>query len=126
MPGSTEYYPLQHIRPGGTPQESQPCTFAVKESGDNVLLTVTLKPDGTPFDLPFGEITAPEIPAGKNIFVRLEGRHLLFTFPVALTYGAHCKTIVMDYAGECFCAVSNTPEVHVGDLWKIPLGQIHN
>lgn len=112
--------PITAYRIGGAPQETQPCTFTVKESGDNVLVTVHLKPDGTPFDLPFSEIVAPELPAGKNIFVRLDGRHLLFTFPMALTYGTHCKTLVMDYADECFCAVSNTPEVQVGDLVKNP------
>ena len=114
--------PITAYQIGGVPQESQPCTFTVEDSGDDVLLTVRLKPDGTPFDLPFGEIIAPEIPAGKNIFVRLEGRHLLFTFPVALTYGERCNTIVMDYAGECFCAVSNSEEIHVGDLVENPFG----
>lgn len=114
--------PITAYRLGGAPQEKQPCMFSVREAGNNVQLTVHLKADGTPFDLPFCDIVAPELPAGKNIFVRLDGRHLLFAFPVALTYGACCNTIVMDYAGECICAVSNTPEIQVGDLVENPFG----
>lgn len=103
-----------------TPIANQPCTFTVEEQGENVLLTVHLTPDGTPFDLPFRDIVAPEIPAGKNIYVRLDGRHLLFAFPVALTYGESCKSIIMDYAGECVCAVSHRPDISVGDKTESP------
>ena len=112
--------PITAYGTGTAPAEGQPCSFSVEEQGDDVLLTVHLDPDKGPFDMPFSQITAPEILAGKNIFVRLDGRHLLFTFPLALTYGADCRSIIMDYSGECFCSVSNTPELAVGEIVESP------
>jgi hypothetical protein len=112
--------PIVAYSTGDAPAPGQPCSFTVEEQGDNVLLTVHLDPDKGPFDMPFGEIVAPAIPAGKNIYVRLDGRHLLFTFPLSLTYGKDCRSIITDYAGECFCSVSNTPDLKVGDLVESP------
>ncbi len=112
--------PIEAYRLGSEPAPNQPCTFTVVEQGENIQLTVHLPPTGTPFDLPFREIVAPQLPAGKNIFVRLEGRHLLFTFPISLTYGKTCRSIVMDYDQECFVSVSNTPELQVGDCIPNP------
>lgn len=111
---------IEAYQVGGDEKENQPCTFTLEEQGDDVLLTVHLKPEGGPFDMPFREIVAPEIPKGKNIFVRLDGRHLLFTFPLSLTYGDSCRSLVMDYAGECFVSLSNTPELQMGDLVENP------
>jgi hypothetical protein len=112
--------PITAYKRGTAPVPGQPCSFTVEEQGDNILLTVHLDPDKGPFDMPFAEIVAPELPAGKNIYVRLDGRHLLFTFPLSLTYGADCRSIIMDYDGECFCSVSNTPDLEVGDLVENP------
>lgn len=111
---------IEAYQVGGDEKENQPCTFTLEEQGDDVLLTVHLKPEGGPFDMPFREIVAPEIPKGKNIFVRLDGRHLLFTFPLSLNYGDSCRSLVMDYAGECFVSLSNTPELQMGDLVENP------
>jgi hypothetical protein len=111
-------------RQGAAPRPEQQVTFRVEEQGENILLTCVLVPDKTPFDLPFEEIVAPKLREGKNIYVRLEGRHLLFAFPVSLTYGETAKAIYMDYAGECFCSVSNTSEVAVGDLVENPFAEV--
>lgn len=115
---------ITSYRTGKAPAQKQPCTFQTVEHGDDILLTVCLRPHGTPFDMPFEDIIAPEILAGKNIFVRLAGRHLLFAFPVSLTYGQTCRSIVMDYAGECVVSVSNTPELTVGQLVTSPFSTI--
>ena len=112
--------PIEAYRTGPAPAEGQPCFFSLEEQGDDVLLTVHLDPDKGPFDMPFSEITAPEIPDGRNIYVRLDGRHLLFTFPLSLTYGTRCRSMIMDYSDECFCSVSNVPELSVGDLVASP------
>lgn len=112
--------PIEAYQVGGDPKGNQPCTFTVVEQGDDVQITVHLKPEGGPFDLPFREIVAPKLPKGKNIFVRLDGRHLLFTFPMSLSYGKDCRSMVMDYNGECFVSVSNTPELQRGDLIEDP------
>lgn len=112
--------PIVAYRIGKQPTDGQPCRFTVEAQGDNVLLTVHLEPDKGPFDMEFGDIVAPEIPKGKNIFVRLEGRHLLFAFPVSLTYGEHCRSICMDYSGQCICAVSNTTALEPGDTVENP------
>ena len=85
-----------------------------------MLLTVHLDPEKGPFDMPFDRIAAPEIPDGKNLYVRLDGRHLLFTFPVALTYGEKCRSIIMDYSGDCICAVSHRPDLAVGSRTENP------
>lgn len=113
--------PIVAYKTGGAPAENQPCTFTLEEFGDYVYLTVHLRPNSGPFDLYFGDIVAPEISPGKNIVVHLDGRHLLFTFPVALTYGKTCRSIIMDYDHECFVSVSNTPNLAVGDLLNQPL-----
>lgn len=112
--------PLKAYAVGSTPKEGQPVYFDVKEEGDNILITANLDPDKTPFDMPFDQIVAPEIPEGKNIYVRLNGRHLLFVFPLSLTYGDKAKAIFMDYADDCYCSVSNTSEVSVGDKVDCP------
>lgn len=112
--------PIIAYRTGSQENPNQPCSFTLDEQGENVCLTVHLKPEGGPFDMAFGDIVAPEIPEGKNIYVRLDGRHLLFTFPLALTYGETCRSLVMDYDGECFVSVSHTPELEVGDLVENP------
>ncbi len=118
--GFDRVLPITAYKTGNHPTPGQPCTFTLEERGNDVCLTVHLDPNGGPFNMPLDQITAPEIPAGKNIFVRLDGRHLLFTFPIALTYGTTCRSIVMDYDGECFVSVSNTPDLAVGDLIENP------
>lgn len=118
--GFNKTLPIVSYKTGAAPADGQPCTFTIEGKGDDLLLTVHLVPDKSPFDMYFGDIVAPELPAGKNIFVRLDGRHLLFTFPISLTYGAGCRSIVMDYNNECFVSVSNTPELAVGDLVENP------
>ena len=114
---------MLEIRPyaaGKEPVEGQLCTFSVEEKGNSVLLTVHINPDRTPFDMPFDEIGAPALPEGKDIFVRLDGRHLLFVFPMSLTYGAACRSLNVDFSGECLCAVSNDPSLEVGDPVPCP------
>ncbi len=111
---------IDPYRTGPEAAPGQPCTFSLVEQGDDVCLTVHLAPDGSPFDMPFSEIIAPQIPAGKNIYVRLDGRHLLFAFPISLTYGATCRSLIMDYAGECVCSVSNRDDLEVGDSVQSP------
>ena len=114
---------ISSYQTGAEAVDGQPCTFTVEEKGDSILLTVHLDPDKGPFDMPFDKIVAPELPAGKDIYVRLDGRHLLFAFPVSLTYGKTCRSIIMDYSGECFCSVSNTPDLAVGDLVDSPFAE---
>ncbi len=118
--GFNKTLPIVPYQIGNVPAEGQPSTFSVREQGEDVLLTVHLDPNKGPFDMYFGDIVAPPIPEGKNLYIRLDGRHLLFTFPISLTYGSVCRSIIMDYDNECFCSVSNVPELEVGDLVKNP------
>ena len=112
--------PIRACKTEGEPPEKQSCTFEVAEQGDDVLVTVHLSPDAGPFDCPMDEIVAPALPAGKNIYLRLDGRHLLNLFPLALTYGDTCRTLCVDYADECVCSVSHVPEVETGDHVTCP------
>ena len=103
---------------GDTPNPAQPVTFDVQEQGDDVLLTEHI---GKGLDLAYSEMVAPKIPAGKNIYVRLKGQQrMLSTYPLSLTYGDEAKAMFVDYAGDCYCCVSHTPEVKVGDRIKCP------
>jgi hypothetical protein len=107
-------------RLGDTPDPEQPVFFDVKNQGDSVLLTCKLVPEKGPFDMYFGDIVAPVLPEGKDIYVRLEGRHLLYIFPLALTYGDSARSIWMDYGGECVCGISHRPDAAPGDLGSCP------
>jgi hypothetical protein len=107
-------------RQGDTPNPEQPAFFDVETQGDSVLLTCKLVPEKGPFDMYFGDIVAPVIPEGKDIYIRLDGRHLLFTFPLALTYGDTARSVWVDYAGECVCAISHQPDPEPGDLGTCP------
>lgn len=111
------------IRPyaiGAEPAAGQPCTFSVEEKGDDVLLTVHLEDGKGPFDMPFEQVVAPEIAEGKNIYIRLDGRHLLNCFPLTMTYGEKAKAMYMEYADECVCCVSNTDAAQVGERVTCP------
>jgi len=103
---------------GNSPHPAQPLSFEVKEQDGDVLLTVKI---GKGLDLPCSEIAAPEIPAGKNIYVHLKGQHrMLHTFSLSLTYGDAARAMFVDYAGDCYCCVSHNPEIKVGDRVKCP------
>jgi hypothetical protein len=103
---------------GNSPNPAQPMTFEVQERGDDVLIIEHI---GKGLDLAYSEMVAPKLPAGKNIYVRLKGQHrMLSTYPLSLTYGDEAKAMFVDYAGDCFCCVSHTSGVKVGDRVKCP------
>ena len=84
-----------------------------------MFLTVVLGENPDPFAMPLGNIGAPEIPAGKNLYVDLKGAHYLFNFPLPLTYGDACRSMYMIQDGSYVCCISHTLEVQVGD--RVPV-----
>ena len=107
---------------GDTPAPGQPVGFSVRCDGDDVMLTITeLVKD---FDYPSERIIAPAIPAGKNIYIRMDGQRLFHYIPVVVTYGDDARAMFMDYAGDCRCCVSHLPGLEIGDTVESPYKDI--
>ena len=103
---------------GNSLNPAQPLTFEVQERGNDILLITHI---GKGLDLPCSEIVAPKLAAGKNIYIRLKGQHrMLHTYSLSLTYGDESRAMFVDYAGDCYCCVSHTSDVKVGDRVECP------
>lgn len=118
MPPFGKSLPLQPLKRTAQPKDNPLMKFAITEQGDDVRIVVTLLQDGNPnpFQMPFDEIEIQDIPPGKNLWLELDGRHYLFLFPIAKTFGQNCSTIYYKEGGKkWYCVVSNTPDAQVGD-----------
>ena len=107
---------------GDVPADGQPVGFDVRIDGDDILLTITeLVKD---FDYPSEKIIAPALPAGKNIYVRMDGQRLFHFIPVVATYGDDACAMYLDYADDCRCCVSHVPGLEIGDSVESPYKDI--
>lgn len=108
--------PLDAYRIGDRPTEGQPVLFEISEADDNVFLTLKAGTPRLPMEMPLSEMRCPQIPDGRNIFLKLADAKVLNLLGMALTLGKTCKTMYVEQETNRFrCAISHVDGIMPGD-----------
>lgn len=114
-------YPMIPLKTGVTPADSN-MTFEIHEKGDDLQVLCTLLRKGSPEDNL--AIIAPEIPAGKRVYLKLVGEPSPIFIPVGLggAYADRCTALFIGerYGDNYRCSVTYTDAFKVGDTVKNP------
>jgi hypothetical protein len=114
-------YPMNPLKIGTVPEDAD-MTFTLTEVGDALRVKGTLHHKGTPeANL---ALVVPEIPTGKNVYIKLDGEPSPIFIPVGISqaYGDKVNALFIGerYGDNYRCCVSHTDAYQVGDTVPNP------